>query len=85
MPDEPRERVTYIDRGGGGMGALMIGIAVLAVVAIIAFFVIQQNRNDAIRTDAITHAADSVAGSAGAAADRVGDAADRAAGAATGR
>jgi hypothetical protein len=82
MPDDPRERVTYIDRGGGGFGALMVGIAVLAVVAIIAFFVLQQSRNDSIRTDSITHAADSVAGSAGTAASRVGDAADRAAGAA---
>jgi hypothetical protein len=82
MANEPRERVTYIDRGGNGFGSLMVGIAVLAVVAIIAFFVIQSSRNDAIRTDAVSSAASSVAGSAGAAADRVGDAADRVTGAA---
>jgi hypothetical protein len=71
---------TYVDAGGGsGLGGLLIGIAVLAMVAIVAFFLLQSNRNDAIRTDAVTSTASSVADSAATAADNVGAAADRAA------
>jgi hypothetical protein len=71
---------TYVDGGGGsGMGGVIIGIAVLAMVAIIAFFLLQSNRNDAIRTDAVTSAASSVADSASTAAEGVAGAADRAA------
>jgi hypothetical protein len=71
---------TYVDNGGGsGIGGVLIGIAVLAMVAIVAFFLLQSNRNDAIRTDAVTSAASSVADSAGNAAENVGAAADRAA------
>ena len=87
-----RERVierdggtTYVDNGGGrgGIGAVIIGVAVLAMVAIIAFFLLQQNRNDSIRTTAVTSAASSVADSAANAADNVGSAANRAADALT--
>jgi hypothetical protein len=86
-PDGTTERVvesggggtTYVDRGGGGMGGVIIGIAVLALVAIIAFFMLSANRNDAMRTDAVTNAASSVAG----AAESVGDAASNAAEAVT--
>ena len=81
-PDGTRETVverdggtTYVDRGGSGMGGVIIGIAVLALVAIVAFFLMTQNRNDAIRTNAVTSAASSVADSAGQAAKSVGDAA----------
>jgi hypothetical protein len=70
---------TYVDRGGSGMGGVIIGIAVLALVAIVAFFLLTQNRNDAIRTDAVTSAASSVADSANSAAKSVGDAASNAA------
>jgi hypothetical protein len=71
---------TYVDKGGGsGLGGVIIGIAVLAMVAIVAFFLLQSNRNDAIRTDAVTSAASSVADSASNAADSVGSAANRAA------
>jgi hypothetical protein len=48
-------------------------------VAIVAFFLLTQNRNDAIRTDAVTSAASSVADSANSAAKSVGDAASNAA------
>lgn len=73
-----RERV--IERsGGGGVGGVIIGLAVLALVAIIAFFLLGQSRNDALRTDAVTSAASSVAG----AADNVGQAANSAADAVT--
>lgn len=74
---------TYVDRGGSGVGGVIIGIAVLALVAIVAFFLLQSNRNDAIRTDAVTSAASTVADSASNAADNVGDAASRAADAVT--
>jgi hypothetical protein len=71
---------TYVDSGGGsGLGGVLIGIAVLAMVAIVAFFLLQSNRNDAIRTDAVSSAASSVADSASTAANSVGNAADRAA------
>jgi hypothetical protein len=66
---------TYVDRGGSGMGGVIIGIAVLALVAIVAFFLLTQNRNDALRTSAVTGAASSVSH----AADNVGNAASRAA------
>jgi hypothetical protein len=71
---------TYVDRGGSGVGGVIIGIAVLALVAIVAFFLLTQNRNDAIRTDAVTSAASSVADSANSAAQSVGNAADNVAG-----
>jgi hypothetical protein len=71
---------TYVDKGGGsGIGGIIVGIAVLAMVAIVAFFLLQANRNDAIQTEAVSSAASSVADSASSAADSVGNAADRAA------
>jgi hypothetical protein len=59
------------DRGGGGMGGILIGLAVLIIVAIGAYFLLNANRNDAIRTDAVSGAASSVSN----AADSVGEAA----------
>jgi hypothetical protein len=70
---------TYVDRGGSGVGGVIIGIAVLALVAIVAFFLLTQSRNDNLRTRAVTDAASSV----GQAADTVGSAASRAADSAT--
>jgi hypothetical protein len=85
-PDGSTERVverdsgtTYVDRGGSGVGGVIIGIAVLALVAIVAFFLLTQSRNDSLRTSAVTGAAASV----GQAADNVGSAASRAADSAT--
>jgi hypothetical protein len=66
---------TYVERGGPGVGGVIIGIAVLALVAIIAFFLLNQSQNDNMRTDAVTGAASSVAHSADNAAKSVGDAA----------
>ena len=74
---------TYVDRGGSGIGGVIIGIAVLALVAIVAFFLLNANRNDAMRTDAVTSAASSVADSAAGAANSVGNAANTAADAVT--
>lgn len=70
---------TYVDGGGSGLGGLIIGIAVLALVAIVAFFLMTSSRRDAIRTDAVTSAASSVADSASTAAGDVSSAANRAA------
>lgn len=70
----------YVERrSGGGMGGVLIGIAVLALVAIVAFFLLSMNRQEAIETQAITGAAESVADSAAGAAESIGGAADRAA------
>ncbi|MBU2362911.1 MAG: hypothetical protein KKB47_08635 [Alphaproteobacteria bacterium] len=75
---------TYVDAGGGsGIGGILVDIAVLAMVAIVAFFLLQSNRNDAIRTDAVTSAASSVADSAAGAAEGVSAAANNAADAVT--
>ena len=77
-PDGTTERVierdggtTYVDRGGSGVGGVIIGIAVLALVAIVAFFLLNQGRNDNLRTSAVTGAASSVSH----AANNVGQAA----------
>jgi len=82
-PDGSTDRVverdsgtTVVDRRGSGVGGVIIGIAVLALVAIVAFFLLSANRNDSLRTSAVTGAAHSVSG----AADSVGHAADSAAG-----
>jgi hypothetical protein len=63
------EGTTVVRTGGGAMGAIL-GIAVLAVVALIAvFLVVQSNRNDPSRQ--VADAATSIAGSASRAADSV--------------
>jgi hypothetical protein len=67
---------TYVDRGGSGIGGVIIGIAVLALVAIVAFFLLQSSRNDALETQAVSSAASSVADSVGSAGEAVGDAAN---------
>lgn len=69
---------TYVDRGGG-VGGVIIGIAVLALVAIVAFFLMNANRQDTLRTDAVTSAATSVADSAAGVAESVGTATENAA------
>jgi hypothetical protein len=51
---------TYVDRGGSGVGGVIIGIAVLALVAIIAFFMLSQSQHDRLRTDAVGSAAATV-------------------------
>ncbi|WP_448502531.1 hypothetical protein [Sphingomonas sp.] len=63
---------TVVERRGGG-GTLLIGLALLIAVIVGAFFLMNQSRNDAIKTDAITGAAEAVKDGAGA----VGDAARR--------
>ena len=72
---ERDDETVYVDRGGSGIGDVILGIAVLALVAIIAFFLLDQSRNDELRTSAVTNAASSVSH----AARNVGDAAQGAA------
>jgi HAMP domain-containing protein len=71
------ERTTYVDRGGGGIGGVVIGIALLALVAIIAFFLLSANRQDTLRTSAVSDAASSVANSAATASRNVSGAAQQ--------
>jgi hypothetical protein len=84
-PDGTTERVTessgttVVERGGGGGAAMLIGLAVLILIVIGAFYLINQNRHENVKTDAVTQAAQSV----GAAADKVGDSAQKAAEAVT--
>lgn len=70
----PAHNTTIVERRSGG-GGMLIGLAVLIAVVVVAFFLFSQNRNDAIRTDAVTEAAKSV----GDGAAKVGDAAQDAA------
>ena len=67
------ERTTVIERRRSGAGVLL-GILALAAVVLIACFLFAQNRNDTVRTEAVTGAASSVADSAEKAAASVGDA-----------
>jgi len=76
----------YVERsggGGGGIGAVLIGIGILALVAIVAFFLVNQQNSEALRTEAVTDAAANVSRSADAAAGAVSGAANRAADAVT--
>ena len=72
------ERVTETNSGGtvvverrGSGAGLLIGLAVLILVVIGALYLINQNNREAVKTDAITGAAESVSD----AAKDVGDAA----------
>lgn len=60
-----------VERGGNGM-ALIIGLALVVLLAIGAYFVMNQTRNDTIRTDAVAGAAKDV----GDTARKVGDSVD---------
>lgn len=75
--DDGRDRTTVIETrsGGGGMvAALILGIV---VVAALIWFLVAQNRNDTVRTDAVSSAAQSVGDAAKDAGRSVGDAVDR--------
>jgi hypothetical protein len=61
-------------RSGGGMG-LIATIIGLALVALLAWFLINQNRQGEAQTEAVTGAAEQVGDAASGAANAVGDAA----------
>lgn len=68
-----------VERRGSGMGAVMAAIVLIALVAIVGFFLLNMQRQEAAQTEAISGAASSVAESAEGAATAVGDAAQSAA------
>lgn len=68
-----RPDTVVVERRGTGMG-LLIGIVAILLIAVVAFFVVSQNRNDTLRTEAVTSAAQDV----GDSAKQVGDAAEKA-------
>ncbi|WP_394761800.1 hypothetical protein [Phenylobacterium sp.] len=64
----PSERVTLqsdgtaaVKRGGFGIGNVLIGLGLLALVAVIVFIVSSAHRDQALRTDAVTSAASDLA------------------------
>lgn len=72
--DAPRSPTKIIvEQRGSGVG-WVIGLALVLLVAIAAYFVIVENTNDQLRTDAIGSAAKQV----GDSAERAGAAAERA-------
>lgn len=77
-PDGRVERITetsaaptVVERRGGGMGAIVALVIGLLAVLVIGYFLMNMSRNDAVESNAIAGAADSV----GNAADNIGDAA----------
>ena len=58
-------------RSGSGMGAIVALIVGLLAVLVIGYFLMNMNRNDAIESNAVAGAAESV----GNAAENIGDAA----------
>lgn len=78
-PDGRVERITetsaapttVVERRGSGMGAIVALVIGLLAVIVIGYFLMNMNRNDAVESNAIAGAAESV----GNAADNIGDAA----------
>ena len=73
VPPSAQPTTTIIERRGGG-GGLLIGLAVLILVAVGAWYMISQQKNEAVKTDAVSSAAKSV----GDTADKAGEAIDKA-------
>ena len=55
-PAAPRSRRISV-------GGVLIGLGVLALAAVVAFILVSAHRNQALRTDAVTSAASSLAAS----------------------
>ena len=78
-PDGRVERITESTaaptvverRGGTGMGAIVALVIGLLAVLVIGYFLMNMSRNDAVESNAIAGAAESVGG----AADNIGEAA----------
>lgn len=71
--------VTVVERRGGGFGAAMLALAIVVIIAIVGVFMLNQSRNDDVRTTAVTDAARTVGEASSDAAANVSSAADRAA------
>ena len=78
-PDGRVERITetsaapttVVERRGSGMGAIVALVIGLLAVIVIGYFLMNMNRNDAVESNAVAGAAESV----GNAADNIGEAA----------
>lgn len=67
---------TVVERDRGSGAGLLIALAVIAFLAIAAWFLFNASRNDALETAAVSDAAESVASSVDNAADSVAGAAE---------
>ena len=74
VTEDTNAGTTYVEApsSGSGLGGVL---AVIAALAIAAFFFLNMSRQETLRTDSVSDAASSVASSASRAADSVGDAA----------
>ena len=63
MPNEPLgvSSDEAVLRPGFGIGGVLIGLGLLALVAIVVFILVSAHNNEALRTDAVTSAASSLA------------------------
>ena len=52
---------TAVARPAFGVGGLLIGLGLVALVAILGFILLSAHRNEALRTDAVTSAASALA------------------------
>ncbi len=60
---DKQPNTVVVERSGNGSG-LMIGLALVILLAIAGYFVLNQTNNDNLRTDAVTSAAKDVGDSA---------------------
>jgi uncharacterized membrane protein len=65
---------TVVERRGGG-GGVILGILAIALIAVVAFFLLDLNKGETRKDDAIARAA----GDVGDGARKIGDAAEKAA------
>lgn len=75
-PAAPATSTTYVEKRGGGAMGMIVGVAALVLIAIVAFYFLNANRQQEARTDAVAGAAESVSDSAAGAAEAVGNAAE---------
>jgi len=71
MADNQGRDTVVVDRGGSGGGMAMIAVVLLIAVIIGAYFLLNQSKNDNLRTNAVTQAAHDVGSSAKKAGDAV--------------
>ncbi len=71
MADDGRRETVVVERSGGSGAGLLIGLAVLIVVAVAAYFLVIQSNSETTKNNAITGAAKSVESTADKAGSRV--------------
>jgi hypothetical protein len=55
------EGASAVARPAFGVGGMLIGLGLVALIAILAFILLSAHRNEALRTDAVTSAASALA------------------------